>query len=187
MKSIKQIAASVLLTLSVFVAVLYVSCSKDACKGVTCINGGTCNGGSCNCKDDGIGGANCELIYREIYSGTYKGMVNASGKLDSLHTIDSNANNNTLVFRAGTDTAHYDNMNLSWNDSTGRLILDMPIVLKNNSSTGSDFTVPSVNSDTFTYIGYGNVSRVGATLNLTRTHAHGSSVMVFSFTNFSRL
>ena len=59
MKSIKQIALGALLTISAFCAVLYTSCSKDACKDVTCSNGGTCSGGNCTCPVGYIG-TNCQ-------------------------------------------------------------------------------------------------------------------------------
>jgi hypothetical protein len=63
MKSIKQIALTILLTVSAFCAVLYTSCSKDACKGVTCQNGGTCSGGNCTCTT-GYEGTSCETLSR---------------------------------------------------------------------------------------------------------------------------
>jgi hypothetical protein len=59
MKSIKYIALSAFVTISAFCAVLYTSCTKDACKGVTCQHGGTCSGGNCTCTT-GYEGTNCE-------------------------------------------------------------------------------------------------------------------------------
>src|SRR5476649_1593329 len=61
MKSIKHIALGAFLTLSAFCAVLYTSCTKDACKDVTCQNGGTCSGGNCTCPTGWIG-TNCQTL-----------------------------------------------------------------------------------------------------------------------------
>ena len=59
MKSLRLVALSALLTVGAFSAVVYTSCSKDACSGVTCQNGGTCSGGNCTCPT-GYEGTNCE-------------------------------------------------------------------------------------------------------------------------------
>ena len=64
MKSFRLVALSALLTVGTFSAVLYTSCTKDACKGVTCQNGGTCSGGTCTCPT-GYEGANCETASRD--------------------------------------------------------------------------------------------------------------------------
>lgn len=59
----KYVALSAFLTLSAFCAVLYSSCTKDECKGVTCLNGGTCSGGTCTCPT-GYEGTSCETESR---------------------------------------------------------------------------------------------------------------------------
>ena len=46
-------------TLAAFATVIYSSCKKDPCSGVTCQNGGACNGGSCTCLS-GYSGSRCE-------------------------------------------------------------------------------------------------------------------------------
>ena len=63
MKSIRNIAFSVLLTLGAFSAMTYTSCNKDECKDVVCQNGGTCNEGICACAT-GYEGTNCETEIR---------------------------------------------------------------------------------------------------------------------------
>jgi hypothetical protein len=63
MKSFRLVALSALLTVGTFGTVVYTSCTKDACKGVTCLNGGTCSGGTCTCPT-GYEGANCETTSR---------------------------------------------------------------------------------------------------------------------------
>ena len=185
MKSIKPVIVSIILTLGIFGGILYTSCTKDACKGVNCLNGCTCSGGTCGTKQ-GIGGLNCEIVYRNLYAYTYKGVTNMAGMRDTLTSIDSNCTNNTLVFTPGTDTVNYEAMTVAWNDSTSKLLVSMPITLVNNAASGSTFTVPSVNSDTFTYSGYGNVSAISASMYLTRTHPHGTSKVTISFNSFSR-
>ena len=64
MKSIRLMALSALVTIGSFSAVVYTSCTKDACKGVTCQNGGTCSGGTCTCPT-GYEGTNCETKSRD--------------------------------------------------------------------------------------------------------------------------
>jgi hypothetical protein len=58
MKSFRLIALSALITIGSLVSVIYTSCSKDECKSVTCLNGGTCSGGTCTCPT-GYTGADC--------------------------------------------------------------------------------------------------------------------------------
>ena len=69
MKSFRIIALSVIVTISTFGAILYTSCTKDACKGVTCLNGGTCSGGTCTCPTGYIG-ASCQT---RAFVGTWQG------------------------------------------------------------------------------------------------------------------
>ncbi len=69
MKSFRLVALSALLTVASFCAIVYSSCTKDACKGVTCLNGGTCSGGTCTCPT-GFIGTNCQTL---AFIGTWKG------------------------------------------------------------------------------------------------------------------
>jgi len=55
----KTFLLTALLTLFAFSAVLYTSCHKDKCSGVTCYNGGACNNGNCLCPT-GYYGSKCE-------------------------------------------------------------------------------------------------------------------------------
>lgn len=71
MKLFRQIALSAMITLSAFAAVVYTSCSKDACKGVTCNNGGTCSGGNCTCLTH-FTGVHCDSLVCNN-GGTYNG------------------------------------------------------------------------------------------------------------------
>lgn len=58
MNLVKPFLFAVLLTLAAFTCITYVAC-KDACKGVACLNGGSCQDGKCVCPS-GYTGANCE-------------------------------------------------------------------------------------------------------------------------------
>lgn len=188
MKSFKLIALSIFATLSLFCAVLYTSsCSKDGCKGVTCLNGGSCGGGVCSCTIPGTGGTNCEIIYSRIYAFTYKGNAVESG-IDDTTNIDINFVNNSLVFSGGNDTANYNSMTLIWQDDSGKQVLSMPITLANNSPTGSTFTVTAntiiKGTDTSIYSGSGSVNGTTASLTLTRVHPTIPSNLVITFSNF---
>jgi hypothetical protein len=70
MKSIKQIAVTVLLSIGAFGSVVYTACNKDKCKDVNCANGGTCNAGNCVCAT-GYEGTNCETQSRTKFVKTW--------------------------------------------------------------------------------------------------------------------
>lgn len=72
MKKIKQFALTAALAIGAFATVTYTSCNKDACKDVTCQNGGTCNDGNCTCPT-GYEGTNCQTLSRDKFVGTYIG------------------------------------------------------------------------------------------------------------------
>ena len=182
MKSLKLIALSVFLTLSVFCIVIYGSCSKDGCKGVTCLNHGTCGGGLCTCiGQGGIGGTNCELVYRNLYSNTYAG--NATDSAGAVVYFGTK-----LFFSTGTDTTNYNNMDLLWHDpGTGADIVFNGIILSNNLSTGSNFTIVQTTTfpDSFTYNGTGSVNGNVASLSLIKTNPHITPKFI-TFNNFNK-
>lgn len=72
MKSIRNIAFTAILTLGAFTAITYTACTKDECKGVECINGGSCVDGTCACPT-GYEGTNCEKLSRDKFIGTWSG------------------------------------------------------------------------------------------------------------------
>lgn len=168
MRSIKHIALGSFLTLSVFSAVIYASCSKDACKGVSCLNKGACNSGICSCPT-GIGGSNCEKIYRKSYAFVYKGIA--------TYNIISADSNNTLTFTAPNDT-NYTKMQLVWNNP-GFPAIGLPIVLTNSSDNGSNFTITTTTVDTFTYNGSGSVNGTTASMVVSKTHPNGPKIIVY--------
>lgn len=175
MKSNKYILLSAFVTVLILGSGLYSSCSKDVCKAVTCINGGTCSGGSCFCMQKGVGGLNCEIIYRDLYKNVYKGTgANDTGKA----YID-----NTLTFTSGFDTS-YTQMQLIWNNH-GPSTVNMNITLNSNTANGSTFTVAQTIVNSVVYTGFGNVNGVNASVTLNEMQPD-SSVRVIMLNNFTK-
>lgn len=173
MKHFKFVMLSALITLSAFCAVWYSSCTKDNCKGVTCLNHGNCSGGSCVCPT-GAGGTNCEIVFRTLYTNIYTGTVTSN--------FGYTRTGNTLTFSTDNDTV-FTNMRVIWNDN-GRTV-SMPIVLSNTSNTGSSFMVTATTVDTNTYTGNGTISATSASMTLTESHPHSPSY-TFMMNNFTR-
>ena len=93
MKSFRIIALSVLVTICTFCAVLYSSsCKKDGCKGVTCLNMGTCSGGQCTCPT-GYTGTTCQSF---AFVGTWKGMDSCFTGTNVI-TITGSSDSTTLL------------------------------------------------------------------------------------------
>ena len=177
MKSMKHIILGAALAIGAFCTVIYTSCSKDACKGVTCQNGGTCSGGNCTCVV-GYGGTNCEIIYRTTYTNTYQG--NGTDNTGGTYT------NFRLVLTAnGTDVTK---MTLAIQDATGGSagVPILTIDLSNFTSTGSSFTVESNASVSgLTYTGSGTISATSASLSLVETPTTGSAT-TYTFNNMAK-
>jgi len=176
MKSLRLIALSAIVTLGSFSAILYSSCSKDACKGVTCLNNGTCSGGNCTCPS-GIGGNSCETVYRTLYAYSYVG--NGTDNFGGTYT------SNKLTFTTGSDTTDYTKMSMQWFDHAGASVVTLPITLSNNTSNGSNFSVVMTVVDTFTYTGTGTISGNTVSLSLTEATPHAPAY-VYTFNNFSK-
>lgn len=72
MKMMKNFSLTALLSLSLFGAVTFTSCSRDECKDVVCQNGGTCNedDGSCACPT-GYEGDLCATRVADKFVGTW--------------------------------------------------------------------------------------------------------------------
>jgi len=180
MKSARSLVFTLIITLLVVGAAFYSSCTKDACKGVTCLNGVLCNGGTCACPA-GIGGIRCETVYRKQYSNTY------TGRAIYTSTDTSNATHSDslsqLVFYAGTDTT-YTLMQLTWN-SNGAKVFTTPINITNYQSSGSNFVVPNITVDTVVYSGSGTVNGNSASITLTRKYKHIPSDNI-TLSNFAK-
>lgn len=180
MRPIKQIAITAILMICTFCAVLYTSCSKSACSGVTCLNTGTCTGGMCTCPT-GAGGNNCQTIYRLTYanpSSTYVGF--GAKDTGSLHPDSA-----TMVFTTPPDTI-YSNMTLAIRDSSNHIFAVLPITLTNNSASGSTFVLRGTVALDTTVIrsGSGSISATTASLNLTIRDNTDTLYHTVSYSNF---
>ncbi len=188
MKLLKYITLGFALTLSVFSAALYSSCTKETCNGVVCLNNGSCSGGSCTCKS-GMGGGNCEIIYRKLYAATYGGNAHYdvsaldTGIVDTTFTASTEANN-ALMFAAGTDTANFNKMQLVWSRPY-KSAISFEAILANNTSTGSTFSITPITVDTVVYSGSGNINGKTVSLNLTETHPKTRAIII-SLLNFNK-
>lgn len=175
MKSIKYVLLGVVVTVGIICTGLYSSCKKDVCKAVNCINGGTCSGGSCFCPN-GVGGLNCEIIYRKQYEHVYKG----SGSDDTGRAyID-----NTFSFTSSNDTS-YTRMQISW-DNHGPKMINMDIILTSNTANGSTFTISSTTVDSTVYTGSGTVNSIAASVTLKAMKQRDSSVRAITLHNFTK-
>ena len=190
MKLIKQVALGSLLALCAYCAIIYASCTKDSCKAVNCLNGGTCSGAICTC-DSGIGGTNCQTIYRTLYAGQGGAAQNYVGSavitypsLDTAqidsgyagHTDDSN----TLAFSYGSDST-YPKMHLIWYDGATNE-LSATIMLINNTVAGSTFSVvPTAGGPSGSYVfsGTGTVSAISASVNLVGVSSNSATPTVY--------
>jgi hypothetical protein len=188
MKLLKYITLGIALTLSVFSIAIYSSCTKETCKGITCLNNGSCNGGTCYCKP-GMGGGNCEVIYRKKYAATYGGNAHYDVSVLDTGLVDSNFSayseaNHLLVFMAGADTTNFNKMQLVWS-RPAKAAVSIDVLLANNTTNGSTFTITPVTVDTFTYSGSGNVNGKTASLNLIQSHPKGKAIII-TLSNFNK-
>ena len=196
MRLIKQVALGSFLVLCAYCAIIYTSCTKDACKTVNCLNGGSCNGGACTC-DTGIGGTNCQTVYRELYGGpggggqTYLGSaIITYTSLDTAQIDSGYANhtdgNNTLIFSYGSDST-YSKMHLKWTDGSTTM-LSATIMLTNNTPAGSTFSVtPTAGGPggAYTISGGGTVSTISASANLVAVSTNTTvPTMYITLSNF---
>lgn len=160
MKRLKYFVITGFLTLSAFAAVTYSSCTKEACNNVVCLHQGTCLGGICKCDvtdSVGIGGGNCEIVYRKIYAGVYQGFAHNPGHSDTA----------TFKFEAPNDTTEFRSMTMTWIESTGAI--SFPIQLIRTTPGGGAFGIPKFVKDNKTYIGNGTIDGKTATINMSET------------------
>ena len=79
--------------LAVFGSVIYLSCAKDACSTVNCLNLGTCSGGSCTCPT-GWTGTFCET---SAFAGNWSGTdaCDSTQRYNFSIAIDANSTDTT--------------------------------------------------------------------------------------------
>jgi EGF-like domain len=93
MKKTQTIFVTAFLMLFIFAVTIYTSCKKDACKGVTCLNGGTCKDGKCTCPS-GYSGVYCGTSVNAQYSGTWSG-TDCSG--DTYNAVITSSPTNPYI------------------------------------------------------------------------------------------
>ncbi|MBP9153264.1 MAG: hypothetical protein KBF73_13340 [Flavobacteriales bacterium] len=73
------------------------SCKPDACKDVTCLNGGICDSGDCVCAT-GYAGTNCDTEQRSVFVGNYSAVENCNlGDFNYEISINANSENVTEI------------------------------------------------------------------------------------------
>lgn len=96
-RRLSSIFITLFVTISCFLSVAYVSCSKSSknaasCDDLNCLHGGVCQKGTCLCPN-GYQGKNCEIAYNNKFVGTWKvhetvTSADLSGiNKDSLYTV----------------------------------------------------------------------------------------------------
>ncbi|MES2701317.1 MAG: calcium-binding EGF-like domain-containing protein [Bacteroidota bacterium] len=178
MKSIKHVALAAFMTLSAFCAVLYSSCSKDACKDVVCQNGGTCADGNCTCAT-GYEGTRCETVARLKYVNTYVG-----NGTDNATPSNSYTGFRAVVTATGTDVTK---LQLVLQDNTTTPVVALPITLTTFTATNSTFTITSTSASGYTYTGSGTISATVVSLTLVETANVGGGVITYNFPTMTKL
>jgi hypothetical protein len=187
MKSIRYIVWGIFITLGLFSAVMYSSCSKNECGAVTCLNKGTCSRGLCQCpgaqKGGGVDGPNCEIVYRNIYNHQYRGITRVDTPAVNPNPTDST---NFLDFLVDNrDTNNYTTMFINWED-TGSIIMQLPIKLSNFSTSGATFSGDTTYGiGNINYSGTGSVNGTMASMELKKTDP-GGNITIYHFYNFVR-
>lgn len=177
MNSFKNIILASVVTLGTFGTVLYTSCSKDACKGVTCNNGGTCSGGNCTCPT-GTTDNSCSTIYRSSFNNTYVGTG-----------TDNNGGTYTnfrMVYSTPSSATDFVTMNLTIEDATGGSagVPVLTLTLSNFSSSGANYTITSTTNAGYTYTGTGTISATSASMTLQEASSTGTTT--YTFSNFAK-
>ncbi len=86
----KTILTSVLVTISAFISITYMSCNNDKCKTIVCAYGGVCNEGACICPS-GYEGTNCETISNLKFLGAWQVFEKGSTTNAANYTISINS------------------------------------------------------------------------------------------------
>jgi hypothetical protein len=86
MKFWRPILLTTIIFFSICSVVLYSSCEKDPCKGVTCLNGGSCYNGVCSCQT-GFEGPLCADKMTTRFVGAYAGYSTCNNGAPIIDTI----------------------------------------------------------------------------------------------------
>jgi hypothetical protein len=154
MKSLKQIAFGLILTVSAFGATLYTSCNKDKCKDVVCQNGGTCSEGNCSCAT-GYEGTNCETKETAKFVKSWT----AADKTATGASVPAY----TAIIVAGTDVTGVKISHFSGNNSLGSSYFVNDVIA---SVSGTTITIASQSpdNDKYTVSGTGTYNSTDKTI-----------------------
>lgn len=86
MKAWKINLFGVALFLGILVTLIYTSCEKNVCNGVSCQHGGSCANGLCTCPE-GYEGAQCQTLATDRYVGTYIGYTICDNLAQVIDTV----------------------------------------------------------------------------------------------------
>lgn len=124
MKLFRQIALSAMVTVGVFGAIIYTSCTKDACKDVVCNNGGTCSGGTCTCAI-GYKGLHCDTANNYALLATYSVTETCTPPVTG-NTYNCTIANSTTNPNAGFTISNFGNSGATLNgtiDASGNITI----------------------------------------------------------------
>jgi len=140
-------------------AIVYSSCTKDACDNVNCLNGGSCGNGICNCPT-GYEGAECQILSVSRFVGIYAGDISCNNQqqvIDSAFITADNANPDYVYVTLNSILPKVLHGYVSDNTNT------YSIIVTNNDSFSYDpntlfyerlFTITLQNSNTLTIHSY---------------------------------
>ncbi|MBA2422488.1 MAG: calcium-binding EGF-like domain-containing protein [Chitinophagales bacterium] len=93
MKKISILGASLLSMIALVTVMFFHSCTKDDCKDVVCLNGGTCVSGTCECPT-GYEGSDCTTEERTEFLGTYTVVEDCSASNSTSYVVSIIAGTN---------------------------------------------------------------------------------------------
>ncbi len=118
-------------TLSIFAIVCYTSCIPCKCKGVVCVNGGTCAGcdmRTCTCPT-GFTGASCEVNVMSQLKGTFTcRRSNCSPARDTVIAWQSTVRNDSVT----PQISYVSNFDNTGNEATVSLSTNTSLVFTGN-------------------------------------------------------
>src|SRR5215217_1585631 len=90
MKKVSVLGIGFLTAIAFATVMMFNACNDDACKDVTCLNGGTCIDGTCNCAT-GYEGTDCATESRVKFIGTWTASddCNTSGTGSYIVTVSN--------------------------------------------------------------------------------------------------
>lgn len=164
MKKVSVIGSSILAFIAVLTVFFVNSCTTDACKDVTCLNGGTCIDGTCECAD-GYEGTDCSTEQRAKFAGTYT----MSGTVSCPISGDGTITNLPLTIS---------------NSSAG--VTKVVILFAGTTFTaaisGTSLTLDSQTIQGFDYTGSGSLSGNNLSLTINEFDPNLSETCVYSMT-----